>query len=249
MSVAISVVVPVRDEKENIEPQIREILDALAGEAFEIIYVDDGSQDGTTEELARLSAELPELRALRHAESCGQSSAIRTGARAAAGRLIATLDGDMQNMPADLPTLLSIYRQASGGRDGEAGIMVAGQRAKRQDNAVRRFSSRFANGLRGWLLGDGVRDTGCGLKLFEREMFLALPYFDHMHRYLPALWKREGGRVLLQDVGHRPRPAGRSKYGTLGRAAVGIVDLMGVAWLQRRRRLTRSIDEIGGPDR
>jgi dolichol-phosphate mannosyltransferase len=223
----ISVVVPVRNEAPNIAPLIAEIRAALAGIAHEIVYVDDGSDDETPAALAQEAAEAPLVRR-RHRVACGQSAAIVTGVRAASGTWIATLDGDGQNDPADIPALLA-RAQAETGL-----VLIAGHRTRRRDSAVKRMSSRFANALRSFLLRDATPDTGCGLKLFTREAFLLLPAFDHMHRFLPALFIRAGGRVISVPVNHRPRLRGTSKYGTLDRALVGIVDLAGVAWLQRR---------------
>ncbi len=234
-SVEISVVVPVRDEQDNVLPLIEEIHAALSGrESFEIVYVDDGSSDATPDRLAEARARFPEVRVVRHVASCGQSAAIRTGVRAARGAVIVTLDGDGQNDPADIPALLDAWRAE--GRAPDLG-MVTGQRVRRRDSGLRRLSSRIANGVRSRLLDDGIADTGCGLKAFSREAFLALPYFDHMHRFLPALMRREGYSVAVVPVNHRPRQAGRSKYGVMNRLWVGIVDLCGVMWLKRRRRL------------
>jgi dolichol-phosphate mannosyltransferase len=221
----ISVVVPARNEAGNIAPLVAEIRAALAGEAFEIVYVDDGSSDTTWAELAAAG-----VRALRHATSCGQSAAIATGISAARGAWIATLDGDGQNDPADIPALLARARAADGP------VMLVGHRVRRRDSRIKRLSSRFANGLRARLLGDATPDTGCGLKVFPRALFQALPRFDHMHRFLPALAIRAGARVESVPVNHRPRLRGRSNYGTLDRALVGAVDLAGVAWLMRRGR-------------
>jgi len=233
-SVDLSVVVPVKNETENLAPLIGEITAALRDrERYEIVYVDDGSDDATLDRLVALSAEYPELRVLRHDVCCGQSAAIATGVRAANGAVIATLDGDGQNDPADIPDLLAKFRQSG---DAER-TMVAGHRAKRRDNAVRRFSSRLANGIRAGLLDDDTPDTGCGLKVFPRQAFLDMPRFDHMHRFLPALMIRLGGRVLTVPVNHRPRERGTSKYGVWNRLWVGIVDLMGVIWLKRRGSL------------
>jgi dolichol-phosphate mannosyltransferase len=220
----VSVVIPVRNEAPNIAPLVAEITAALADIPHEIIYVDDGSTDGTAAELARL----PAVRRLRHRESCGQSAAIITGVKAARGHWIATLDGDGQNDPADIPRLLA-RAEAAGGR-----VMVAGHRVKRQDSWVKRRSSRLANGIRSALLRDATPDTGCGLKLFPRALFLDMPHFDHMHRFLPALALRAGAVVLSEPVHHRPRTRGVSNYGTLDRLAVSVFDLFGVAWLQRR---------------
>jgi dolichol-phosphate mannosyltransferase len=220
----VSVVIPVRNEAPNIAPLVAEITTALADIPHEIVYVDDGSTDGTPAELAAL----PAVRHLRHRMSCGQSAAIITGVKAARGAWIATLDGDGQNDPADIPRLLA-RAEAAGGR-----VMVAGHRVKRQDSWVKRRSSRLANGIRSALLGDATPDTGCGLKLFPRALFLDMPHFDHMHRFLPALAMRAGATVLSEPVNHRPRTRGVSNYGTLDRLAVSIFDLFGVAWLQRR---------------
>ncbi|GAB4174891.1 MAG: glycosyltransferase family 2 protein [Thalassobaculales bacterium] len=229
----LSVVVPVRNEAENIAPLVAEIRAALAGVApFEIIYVDDGSTDDTPARLSQAMAQAPELRVLRHDRSCGQSAAVLTGVRAARGRLIGTLDGDGQNDPADLPAMLARWRQAPV-------AMIAGQRVRRQDTLAKRLASRAAFRLRALALGDATPDTGCGIKLFERAAFLDLPYFDHIHRFLPALMRREGHEVALQPVNHRARQRGRSNYGVLDRALVGLVDLIGVMWLLRRRRLPK----------
>ena len=233
-------VVPVRNEAENIEPLAREIALALAGvPALEIVYVDDGSDDGTHVELERMRACMPQLRHVRHARSCGQSTAILTGVRSARHPWVATLDGDGQNDPADLPRLLDRLARA---RPGENLHMLAGWRAARHDTWLRRLSSRVANGVRSRVLRDATPDTGCGLKVFARDTFLRLPYFDHMHRFLPALVQRHGGRVESIVVSHRPRTRGRSKYGVHNRLWVGIVDLFGVAWLMRRARRPEVID-------
>lgn len=227
----LTVVVPVRNEGPNILPLVQEIAAALSGTPHEILYVDDGSSDETGAALAQASA-LHGVRALRHAETCGQSAAIVTGIRAASGTWIATLDGDGQNDPADIPSLLERARAAAGEAAGS--ILVVGHRVNRRDTAAKRLSSRVANRVRAALLGDSTPDTGCGLKVFGRAAFLELPQFDHMHRFLPALFLRQGGRVVSVPVGHRPRLRGRSNYGTLDRLWVGIFDLAGVAWLQRR---------------
>lgn len=226
----LAVVVPVHNEAGNIRPLIDEICAALGEVAFEIVYVDDGSNDGTAGELAATAAVVPQLRVLHHRKGCGQSAAIATGIKAARAAVVATLDGDGQNDPADIPALLARLRADA---DPDR-LLVAGQRTKRRDTAVKRFSSRFANGLRARLLGDATPDTGCGLKVFTRTAFLDMPRFDHMHRYLPALMIRRGGRVVSVPVNHRHRERGASKYGTLDRALVGIADLFGVMWLQRR---------------
>lgn len=231
----ISVVVPVRNEAENIIPLIEEIHGALDGRwEFEVIYVDDGSSDDTPARLEDAGARFARLKALRHRSSCGQSRAIWTGVEAARGTWIVTLDGDGQNDPADIPALLE---KAEAAESGARLDMVAGIRRKRRDSWLKRVSSRIANGVRSRLLADNVTDTGCGLKVIRRESYLALPYFDHMHRYLPALILRAGGRLECVDVNHRPRHAGRSNYATLDRLGVGIADLMGVMWLKRRNKI------------
>ena len=226
----LSVVVPVRNEGPNIAPLIAEIEAALAGFAHEIVYVDDGSTDDTPRQLAALRGSVP-LVVRRHRASCGQSAAVSTGVRAARGLWIATLDGDGQNDPADIPALLA-RGQATAGTGGP--VLIAGHRVNRRDTKVKQLSSRIANRIRARLLKDATPDTGCGLKLFEREAFLRLPQFDHMHRFLPALFIRAGGRVESVPVNHRPRTRGTSNYGTFDRLWVGISDLVGVAWLQRR---------------
>jgi dolichol-phosphate mannosyltransferase len=225
----LSVVVPVRNEAANIAPLIAEIRAALAGVAHEIVYVDDGSDDSTAEALREAAAAGPLVRRA-HAKSCGQSAAIVTGVRAAQGGWIATLDGDGQNDPADIPALWARAQSEPGL------VLLAGHRVNRRDSATKRLTSRFANRLRAALLKDATPDTGCGLKMFRRDAFLELPAFDHMHRFLPALFIRAGGRVVSVPVNHRPRLRGASKYGTLDRALVGVFDLMGVFWLQRRWR-------------
>ncbi len=227
----VSVVVPVRNEAPNIAPLVAEIGAALATLPHEVVYVDDGSTDGTAAALRDAGRLLPEgvpLRRLRHRKSCGQSAAIATGVRAARGEWIATLDGDGQNDPADIPRLLR-RAQAEGGA-----VLVAGHRVSRRDTRTKRWTSRVANAVRARLLGDATPDTGCGLKVFPRALFLDLPRFDHMHRFLPALVLRAGGRVVSEPVNHRPRLRGRSNYGTLDRLAVSLFDLVGMAWLQRR---------------
>jgi dolichol-phosphate mannosyltransferase len=229
-SAPISVVVPVKDEAGNVGPLVREIAAALAGESHEILFVDDGSTDGTDAALAALKSEIPQLRALRHSRNLGQSRGIRTGVQAARGDIIVTLDGDGQNDPADIPKLLAALRAEP------AVAMVSGVRVKRQDSASRRWASRMGNGFRSALLGDGASDTGCGLKAFRRAVFLDLPYFDHIHRFLIALVLREGWQVRYVPVNHRPRRTGASKYTNFGRLLVSVQDLLGVRWLQRRYR-------------
>ena len=236
----LTVVVPVKDEADNVRPLIDEIVAALRGkEAFEIVYVDDGSKDATPQILAAARAEIPELRIVRHERNAGQSAGVRSGVKAARGLLVATLDGDGQNDPADIPKLLAAYR--AGGVK-----LVGGQRVKRQDSKAKLWASKWANRIRGWLLQDDTRDTGCGLKLFERQAFLDLPYFDHIHRFLPALMKRDGWDVALVDVSHRERHAGKSNYTNFKRALVGVPDLLAVAWLIRRRKKAQPV-EIAAP--
>jgi glycosyltransferase involved in cell wall biosynthesis len=231
MAMSLSVVVPVKDEAANVGPLAREIAAAIANEPeSEIIFIDDGSADGTGEALAALKAELPSLRVIRHGTNLGQSRAIRTGVRAARADIVVTLDGDGQNDPADIPKLLAEMR-----KDGHIG-MVSGVRARRQDKLSRKLASRAANSIRQALLKDNATDTGCGLKAFRREAFLALPYFDHIHRFLITLMLREGYDVRFVDVNHRPRLHGTSKYTNLNRLLVGVADLLGVRWLQRRFR-------------
>ena len=235
----VSVIVPVRNEAGNIEPLIREIEKALTGRrSFEIVYVDDGSSDGTPVELKRLSAIVPCLRTLRHETSCGQSCAVRTGVRAASGGMIVTIDGDGQNDPAYIPALVDAL--AAGG--ATVGL-IAGQRLGRKDTGFKRWQSRIANKVRAWVLKDGTRDTGCGLKAIRRDVYLALPYFDALHRFMPALVKREGFAVGHVDVVDRPRLTGVSNYGFFDRLWVGILDLIGVWWLIRRRR---RVPVVGG---
>ncbi len=235
-----SVVAPMLNEAENVEPMAREIAAACAGlEPFEVIFVNDGSTDATGARIAALRAEFPWLREVRHACPCGQSAALRSGVIAARAALICTIDGDGQNPPAEIPRLLAPLLDGA----SEAVGLVAGQRVDRKDGRTRRLASRFANGLRAWLLGDHTRDTGCGLKAFPRDVFLRLPYFDHLHRFLPALVQREGLEVRLVDVGHRARIAGRTKYTNSGRAMVGFLDLLGVWWLRRRRRIASVVHE------
>lgn len=226
----LSVVVPVRNEQDNIVPLISEIRAALDGVVdYEIIYVNDGSTDATPQKLAEIRQACPQLRVICHAQSYGQSTAVRSGVKAAKGDWIATLDGDGQNDPADIPKLIAAL---------EKGVELVGgnRRHARRDTWIKRISSIIANGVRSCMLQDDTPDTGCGLKLFRRDVFLDLPYFDHMHRFLPALVIRRGGRVVSVPVTHRPRERGQSNYGTLDRLVVGVVDLFGVMWLQRRAK-------------
>ncbi len=235
----ISVVVPVHNERDNVAPLITEIVGALRGRwPFEIVYVDDFSRDDTVAMLSGLKPTTPELRVIRHLSQCGQSTAIRNGAKAARAKWIATLDGDGQNDPADIPKLVLERDQASADMK-----LFAGWRINRKDTASKRYASRFANALRSGILRDETPDTGCGTKLFEREAFLDLPYFDHMHRYLPALMQRAGWKVKSVPVNHRERGAGISKYNNLNRALVGISDLRGVGWLIRRSKRTE-VEEV-----
>ncbi len=227
----ISVVVPVFDEAAAAAPLALEIAAAFAGQAVEILFVDDASGDGTRASLAALQAELPNLRLLWHARNAGQSRAIRTGVLAARAPVIVMLDGDGQNDPADAPRLAAALVAGPPSLS-----MVGGERVQRKDGAAKRWASRLANGVRRRVLADGAADTGCGLKAFRREAYLRLPYFDHMHRYLPALMLREGYRVAFEPVGHRPRRGGRSKYTNLGRLRAALTDLGGVLWLRARFR-------------
>ncbi len=236
---AISVVVPVRNEAGNVAPLVAEIASALAGRAFEIVYVNDGSTDGTEQELLRLMAERPWLRQIKHAQSCGQSAAIRTGVAMAYAPIVATIDGDGQNDPAFIPKLIAVL-------EGEAPRvgLVAGQRVGRKTTGFKKLQSRIANAVRGAVLKDGTRDTGCGLKAFRRDLFLSLPYFDALHRFLPALVRREGFDIGYVDVVDRPRHSGVSNYGFFDRLWVGILDLAGVWWLIRRKKRVPQSQEI-----
>jgi dolichol-phosphate mannosyltransferase len=227
----LSVVVPVCNEAENVEPLAREIDAALAHVLYEMIFIDDGSTDDTLKILLALKATLPSLRVLRHSFRSGQSAAVASGVRAARAPWIATLDGDGQNDPADIPRLLAA-RELAENRGVQ--LFMGNRKASRRDTAFRKLQSSIANGVRSSLLGDGTPDTGCGIKLFPRDAFLELPRFDHMHRFLPALFQRQGGRVISVHVSHRPRTRGTSKYGMLNRLWVGIVDIAGVMWLRRR---------------
>lgn len=236
---AVSVVVPVRNEAGNIAPLVAEIAAALAGRAFEIVYVNDGSRDATEQELRDLMTLRPWLRQVRHVQSCGQSAAIRSGVAAAHATVVVTIDGDGQNDPAFIPALLAALEQAA----PQVGL-VAGQRVGRKATGFKRWQSRVANAVRSAVLKDGTRDTGCGLKAFRRDLFLALPYFDGLHRFLPALVRREGYGVGYVDVVDRPRRHGTSNYGLWDRLWVGILDLAGVWWLIRRRRRVPECEEV-----
>lgn len=235
---AVAVVVPVRNEAENVAPLLAEIATSLASEGpFEVIYVNDGSTDDTGDVLDRLRAERPWLRHVRHATSCGQSAAVRTGVGAARAPLVATLDGDGQNDPSFIPAMLDRLR-----KDPHVGL-VAGQRVGRKDTGFKRLQSRIANAVRSSVLKDGTRDTGCGLKAFRRDVFMALPYFDGLHRFLPALVRRDGWTIAYVDVKDRPRRHGTSKYGFFDRLWIGILDLAGVWWLIRRRKQVPQVTE------
>ncbi len=226
----IAVVVPAHNEAENVGPLIDEIATALKDRSFEMIFVDDGSTDATPQSLVTAGSAHPELRVVRHRRACGQSTAVVSGVRAARAQIIVTMDGDGQNDPADAPALIDKYKE-NGGDDW---LLVAGHRVNRRDTWLKRVSSKVANGVRGGLLGDETPDTGCGLKVFSRQAFLHMPAFNHMHRFLPALMIRAGGRVLSVPVNHRARMQGVSKYGLWNRLWVGIVDIFGVIWLIRR---------------
>jgi glycosyltransferase involved in cell wall biosynthesis len=236
---AVSVVIPARDEAGNVEPLIDEIAQALAGRDFEIVVVDDGSSDGIADLLRTLMAQRPWLRCLRQEMSCGKSAAIRTGALAARHPVIVTVDGDGQNDPA---FILPLLRELE--RGGAPTALVAGQRSKRGDSDWKKLQSRIANRVRASLLKDATRDSVCGLKAFRRDVFLALPYFDTMHRFLPALVRREGYQIRHVDVVDRPRRHGQSHYGMWDRLSVGIPDLLGVWWLIRRRARVPTISEV-----
>jgi len=232
--IPLSIVVPVFNEKENVRPLIGEIRSAIQGRVvYEIVYVDDGSDDGTLQVLeALVRTGAPDLRVVAHESRRGQSSAIVTGIRAARGTWITTLDGDGQNDPSDIPRL---FETVTAAHESDPGVVcIAGIRIGRKDTLVRRWSSRVANTIRRGILGDGIPDTGCGLKIFQRRAFLALPHFDHIHRFIPALFQFSGGNVLTANVSHRPRIRGISKYGIANRLWVGIIDLAGVCWLRSR---------------
>ncbi len=235
----LSVVVPVFNERDNVTPLVNEIVAALRGLVdFEIVYVDDHSRDDTLAVLQSLKSTVPELRVLHHVSQSGQSTAVRTGVKAARGAWIATLDGDGQNDPADIPKLLA--KRDESPADVK---LFAGWRVSRKDTGSKRWASKFANAIRSRMLRDATPDTGCGIKLFEREAFLDLPYFDHMHRYLPALMQRAGWKTISVPVNHRHRASGVSKYNNLNRALVGLRDLRGVAWLIVRSKRT-AVEEV-----
>jgi len=235
----ISVVIPVCNEAGNVGPLAHEIATALAGRAFEILFVDDGSTDATAAAVLAARASIPQVRLLRHSFRSGQSAAVTTGVRLARAEWVGTLDGDGQNDPADLPRLLAARLAPE-----NAGIaLFQGQRTTRKDTGFRKLQSRIANGVRSRMLGDGTPDTGCGIKLLHRSTYLELPRFDHMHRFLPALFQRAGARVVSVPVNHRPRARGTSKYGMLDRLWVGIVDIFGVMWLRRRYKAGLTVRE------
>jgi len=237
----LSVVVPVHNEAENVASLIAEIEAALDGVLdFEIIYVDDGSDDGTGEALRAAGKKHERLRSIRHGQRCGQSRGVISGVKAARAPVIATLDGDGQNDPASIPDM---WQRMNAGGKPDIRLVVCGRRANRRDTAWRRLASRIANGIRSGLLRDKTPDSGCGLKLFSRDAFLDLPHFDHMHRFLPPLFLKQGREVVSVDVHHRPRQAGRSKYGVFDRMWVGIWDLLGVMWLQRRSHYPTKSEE------
>lgn len=226
----VSVVIAVYNEIENIEQLINEVNQALANAVkdYEIIVVDDGSTDGSRQYLTELVNKHPQLRLVKHAKNYGQSVAVVSGVRAARYDWVATLDGDGQNDPADLPKLFAAVKQVS------QPVLVAGIRVKRNDSWIKRLSSKIANKIRDSLLKDDCPDSGCGIKLFPRAVFLQLPHFNHLHRFLPALFKRVEGIIINVPVNHRPRLRGQSKYGTMNRLWIGIVDMLGVMWLIRR---------------
>ncbi|WP_420471155.1 MULTISPECIES: glycosyltransferase family 2 protein [unclassified Brevundimonas] len=235
----ISVVVPVHDEEGAAGPLAREIAAAFAGRSFEMVFVNDASKDRTLDELRALQAELPQLRVLSHGSNAGQSRAVRTGVLAARGAIVVTLDGDGQNPPADAPRLVDLLAASP-----SSVALVGGVRARRQDTEAKRWASRWANRIRKKLLSDDADDTGCGLKAFRRDVFLRLPYFDHIHRYLPALMIREGYENRYLDVDHRHRETGRSKYTNWGRLMASFSDLLGVMWLKSRSRKPGAISEF-----
>jgi len=240
LPVSVSIVVPVRNEAGNIAPLIAEITGALDGRwAYEIVYVNDGSTDATAERLADEMTRRTNLRVVSHEQSTGQSAAVRSGVRAAHGAIVATLDGDGQNDPAFLPDLIAALEKGG----AQVGL-AAGQRVGRKDTGFKKLQSRLANRIRNAVLRDGTRDTGCGLKAFRREVFLMMPYFDGLHRFLPALVRREGFEIAYIDVIDRPRRSGVSNYGFFDRLWIGIMDLFGVWWLIRRKKPTPIATEV-----
>jgi dolichol-phosphate mannosyltransferase len=236
---ALSVIIPMKNEAGNVGPLLAEIAAALEGRSFEVVCINDGSTDGTEAELKRLQTQFAWLRQLKHTQSCGQSAALRTGIWAAHGAIVVTLDGDGQNDPAFLPKMVDALERGAP-RIG----LIAGQRVGRKASGFKRFQSRLANRVRGAILHDGTRDSGCGLKAFPRELGLLLPYFDGLHRFLPALIRREGREIGYVDVVDRPRGHGQSNYGMWDRLWVGILDLCGVWWLIRRKRRVPEVSEV-----
>lgn len=234
----LSIVIPMKNEAGNVESVLSEIAEHCGHLVHEVILIDDGSTDDTRDIIEGLQHRTHNLRLLHNATSGGQSAAVHSGVLVARAPIVCTLDGDGQNPPSEIPKLFAPFALDT---DGSLGL-VAGQRVGRQDTASKRWASRMANTLRAWVLNDGTRDTGCGLKGFRRDAFLALPYFDHMHRYLPALFKRDGWDIALVDVSHRERAAGHSNYSNFQRAWVGLYDLIGVAWLIRRRKKARPVE-------
>ena len=237
----ISVVVPAYNEAGNVVPLAKEIAAALEGRSFEIVFVDDCSKDATRAELIAAKEEIPQLRVIAHRHNAGQSRSVRTGILHARGTYIATLDGDGQNPPDSLPNVLDALMRPDA-PDGLA--LVGGRRANRQDSAWKKFASRVGNGVRKRMLNDDADDTGCGLKAFRRDAYLLLPFFDHQHRFLPALMKREGFLCEFRDVGHRHRTIGQSKYTNFGRLFASLADMMGMMWLNSRARNPRGSDEV-----
>lgn len=239
----LSVVIPVHNEAANIRSLLDEVCRALRGRMrFEIVVVDDVSTDETPAMLKDARRDMRELRPLRHRQNAGQSMSVLSGVRAARAPVIVTLDGDGQNDPADIPALWQTLKSAP---DGGRGLLLAGHRVHRRDSIIKRLSSRIANAVRSGLLGDATPDTGCGVKMLHRDLFLRLPAFDHMHRFLPALVLRMGGQVRSVPVNHRPRGGGASHYGTWGRLRAGLVDLVGVIWLKRRWRDCGGVEPLG----
>lgn len=234
-----SIVVPVYDEGEAAPALAREIAAAFGDRSYEMIFVNDASKDDTQARLTALKAEIPQLRVLAHRKNSGQSRAIRSGVRAARAPIIVTLDGDGQNDPADAPRLAERLKASP-----ETVGLIGGERVKRQDSEAKRWASRWANRIRRRLLNDNCNDTGCGLKAFRRDVFLALPYFDHIHRYLPALVLREGYQTAFEPVNHRHRETGVSKYNNWGRLKASVSDLLGVMWLNTRARNPQGVDEV-----